>query len=121
MKLITSNLVDELIELSEEAIHISWITAFAMKSGVKLMLPTLKKAEARGCDIQLLVGDYLCITQPEALEILLEECPKAEVRMFQSHGRSFHPKAYLFRQEASQHVIVGSSNLSNSALTTGVE
>lgn len=121
MKLITSNLIDELIQLSEDAIHISWITAFAMKSGVKLILPTLKKAESRGCDIQLLVGDYLCITQPEALKLLLDECPNAEIRMFQSHGRSFHPKAYLFRQDAVQHVIVGSSNLSNSALTTGVE
>ncbi|RUL51325.1 DEAD/DEAH box helicase family protein [Lysinibacillus antri] len=121
MKLITYNLIDELVNLCEEAIHICFITAFAMKSGVQLILPTLKKAHARGCDIQLLVGDYLYITQPDALKMLLEHLPNAEIRMFHSHGRSFHPKAYLFREESLQHVIVGSSNLSNSALTNGIE
>lgn len=121
MKLITSNLIDELVNLCEEAIHICWITAFAMTSGVRLVLPELKKAYNRGCEIQLLVGDYLYITQPDALQLLLEQLPNAEIRMYQSHGRSFHPKAYLFREESTQHLIVGSSNLSNSALTSGVE
>lgn len=121
MKLITANLVTELQELSQDAVHICWITAFVMKSGVKLMLEDLKKAEERGCEIQLLVGDYLSITQPEALRMLVENLPTAQIRMFQSYGRSFHPKAYLFKGKDSQHVIVGSSNLSNSALTSGVE
>ena len=111
----------ELKDLSEEAVHVCWITAFAMKSGVNLMLPTLKKVHERGAEIQLLVGDYLSITQPEALRILLDNLPRAEIRLYQSYGRSFHPKAYLFRHEESQHVIVGSSNLSRSALTTGIE
>lgn len=121
MKLITANLVTELQELSQDAVHICWITAFVMKSGVKLMLDDLKSAEERGCEIQLLVGDYLSITQPEALRMLVENLPTAQIRMFQSYGRSFHPKAYLFKGKDSQHVIVGSSNLSNSALTSGVE
>ncbi len=121
MKLITANLVNELQELSQDAVHICWITAFVMKSGVKLMLEDLKRAEERGCEIQLLVGDYLSITQPEALRMLVENLPTAQIRMFQSYGRSFHPKAYLFKGKDSQHVIVGSSNLSNSALTSGVE
>ncbi|WAA13355.1 DEAD/DEAH box helicase family protein [Fervidibacillus halotolerans] len=121
MKLITANLINELTHLTEDAIHICWITAFAMKSGVSLILPTLKKAHDRGCEIQLLVGDYLYITQPEALKILLENLPNAEIRMYRSYGKSFHPKAYLFRHQTSQHVIVGSSNLSQSALTSGVE
>lgn len=121
MKLITANLVTELQELSQDAVHICWITAFVMKSGVKLMLEDLKKCEERGGEIQLLVGDYLSITQPEALRMLVENLPTAQIRMFQSYGRSFHPKAYLFKGKDSQHVIVGSSNLSNSALTSGVE
>ncbi|WP_431030504.1 DEAD/DEAH box helicase family protein [Lysinibacillus sp. LZ02] len=113
--------MNELKDLSEEAVHICWITAFAMKSGVNLMLPTLKKASERGAEIQLLVGDYLSITQPEALRTLLANLPQAEIRLYRTYGRSFHPKAYLFRHEGSQHVIVGSSNLSRSALTTGIE
>lgn len=121
MKLITANLVHELQQLSEEAVGVSWITAFAMKSGVKLMLPTLLKLHEKEMDIQLLVGDYLSITQPDALQLLVDSLPNAEIRLFKTYGQSFHPKAYLFRHEQTQHVIVGSSNLSKSALTTGVE
>lgn len=121
MRLITSNLVNELKELNEEAEHICWITAFAMKSGVKLMLKSLQEAHERGATIQLLAGDYLSITQPDALEMLYTALPNAEIRLYQAHGQSFHPKAYLYRDSHAQHVIVGSSNLSKSAMTTGVE
>ena len=44
-----------------------------------------------------------------------------EVRLWQSNGTSFHPKAYIFQYDDSGTLIVGSSNLSRSALTTGVE
>ncbi|MBK3497405.1 hypothetical protein JFL43_21845 [Viridibacillus sp. YIM B01967] len=92
-----------------------------MESGVKLVLPALKRAHDEGIELKLLVGDYLCITQPNALKLLVENLPNAEIRMYQSLGVSFHPKAYLFRQEDEQYVIVGSSNLSSSALKQGVE
>lgn len=121
MKLITHNLVHELQALATDATHISWVVAFAMKSGVELMLPTLKVAQERGATIQLLVGNYLCITQPHALTLLHEALPTAEIRLYETASVSFHPKAYLFQHAAAQHVIVGSSNLSRSALTTGIE
>lgn len=121
LQLITSNLVSHLQQLIEKSTSISWITAFAMESGVKLILPTLKLAHDRGVEMKLLVGDYLYITQPKALQLLVENLPNAEIRMYQSRGISFHPKAYLFRQQDEQHVIVGSSNLSRSALKQGIE
>lgn len=68
-----------------------------------------------------MVGDYLYITQPQALELLLQELPGAEIRIHKSSGISFHPKAYLFRSEITNHLIVGSSNLSASALQRGIE
>ena len=91
MKLITSNLVDELKQLTKPSEHISWITAFTMESGVKEVLDSLKDAQANGAVIQILTGDYLYITQPKALRLLLTELPNAEVRLFQSRGKSFHP------------------------------
>lgn len=121
MKLITANLVDDLKALNKDAQQISWITAFAMKSGVKLMLDSLKEAHNHDAQIQLLVGDYLCITQPEALTLLHEALPNAEMRLYKTRGISFHPKAYLYQHSDAQHVIVGSSNLSKSALVNGVE
>lgn len=121
LKLITSNLIQHLTELSKDATSVYWITAFAMKSGVRLVLPQLKEALARNAEIRILVGDYLYITQPDALELLLQELPNAEIRLHKSSGVSFHPKAYLFRSESKNHLIVGSSNLSASALGKGIE
>ncbi|MEG0450900.1 MAG: DEAD/DEAH box helicase family protein [Lysinibacillus sp.] len=121
LQLITSNLVSHLQKLTVNSTSIAWITAFAMESGVKLILPTLKQAHDRGIEIKILVGDYLYITQPKALQLLVENLPNAEIRLYQSRGISFHPKAYLFRQLETQHVIVGSSNLSASALKQGIE
>ncbi len=121
LQLVTSQLVGHLGRLSREAVEINWITAFAMKSGVRIVTPFLKEAADRGVPIKLLIGDYLFVTQPEALGILLEELPSAEIRLWKSGGASFHPKSYLFRGEETSHLIVGSSNLSRSALTEGVE
>jgi len=121
IRLITSNLIGEIKELTQKADNIYWIVAFAMKSGVRLVLPHLKEAAKNGAEIKILIGDYLHITQPEALELLFAELPKAEIRLYESHGVSFHPKAYLFRTAQDSHVIVGSSNLSASAMTRGIE
>ncbi|WP_424237594.1 DEAD/DEAH box helicase family protein [Bhargavaea ginsengi] len=122
LQLITSELIRHLEKLSGDAEEIHWMTAFTMKSGVRKVLPFLKAASNRGSSIKLLTGDYLYISQPEALELLLKELPEAEIRLWKSGGASFHPKAYLFRgREDNHHLIVGSSNLSKSALTSGVE
>lgn len=121
LRLITSNLIHDLTKLSSDATSICWVTAFGMKSGVKLVLPTLKEALSRNAEIKILLGDYLFITQPQALELLLHELPGAEIRLHRSNGISFHPKAYLFRSENNNNLIVGSSNLSASALQKGVE
>ena len=121
LQLVTSQLVTHLNRLSKEAVEIHWITAFAMQSGVRIITPFLKEAANRGVPIKLLVGDYLFVTQPDALQLLLDELPFAEIRLWKSGGASFHPKSYLFRGEETSNLIVGSSNLSKSALTTGVE
>ncbi|WP_338751174.1 DEAD/DEAH box helicase family protein [Bacillus sp. FJAT-52991] len=121
LQLITKNLVDTINTLTEEAEEIYILTSFVMKSGVKKILPSLKKAALRGAEIKIGTGDYLHITQPDALQLLVDELPEAEVRMWKSGGKSFHPKAYLFRTNGLGHLIVGSSNLSASALTSGIE
>jgi superfamily II DNA or RNA helicase/HKD family nuclease len=92
-----------------------------MKSGVRLLKETLKKAAERGADIKICAGDYLFVTQPEALREMISIHPDIEVRLWRSRGVSFHPKAYLFENTTSGYFIVGSSNLSKSALTEGIE
>lgn len=119
--LITDHLLSHLLEKIEQASTICILTSFVMKSGVELLLDPLKRAAERGVDIKVCTGDYLYITQPEALKSLVEIHPKIEVRLWNSNGRSFHPKAYLFHLEEEGHLVIGSSNLSRSALTSGVE
>lgn len=93
-----------------------------MKSGVDVLAPHLKGAVERGAEIQVCTGDYLFVTQPEALERLIAIHPNISVRLFKSNGKSFHPKAYLFDiPDENGYFIVGSSNLSRSALKMGTE
>lgn len=97
------------------------LTSFVMKSGVDVLAPLLRKAAEKNVDIKVCTGDYLYITQPDALEKLYEIHPDIEIRLWRSAGKSFHPKAYLFECESDGVMIVGSSNMSRSALTSGVE
>jgi superfamily II DNA or RNA helicase/HKD family nuclease len=122
IKLITANLADELIPGIERATGIYILTSFIMESGVRLLQPYLKAAAERGAEIKILAGDYLFVTQPQALRRLLSIDPRIEARLWRSYGTSFHPKAYLFDYEEGQGLmIVGSSNLSLSAFRMGYE
>lgn len=104
----------------DEAQSVDLAVAFAMDSGVALMEPWFRDLLARGGRLRIVVGDYLDTTDPAALGRLLD-LEGAELHVFETAGISFHPKAWLFRASDSGGAIVGSSNLSQSALTTGVE
>ncbi|NMP23642.1 DEAD/DEAH box helicase family protein [Sulfobacillus harzensis] len=97
------------------------VVAFLRVSGLSTLMRQLRRFLDAGGEVKLLTGDYLYITEPEALRMLLNLGPNLELRLWRSFGRSFHPKAYLFETDAHAEVIVGSSNLSRSGLTSGVE
>ncbi|WP_294739320.1 DEAD/DEAH box helicase family protein [uncultured Exiguobacterium sp.] len=119
-KLTTHHLYDSLVDAIDQAEEVYIVAAFAQKSGVTLLVPAFRRALQRGAEIRLLIGDYLHITDPEALAQLLS-LDGLSVRFYRSGGRSFHPKAYLFRNAETGLSIVGSSNISNSALRSGIE
>jgi superfamily II DNA or RNA helicase/HKD family nuclease len=121
INLITHNLGDHLIEKIKAASSICILTSFVMKSGVDYLKDALKIAAERGADIKICTGDYLYITQPDALKELLNIDDRIQTRLWVSNGVSFHPKAYLFQTENQECLFIGSSNLSKSALTQGVE
>ena len=121
VQLITHDLLQHLKENIREAKSCYILTSFVMKSGVKLLEPILKEATEQGTEIKICTGDYLYITQPEALTLLHDIHEDIEIRLWKSNGVSFHPKAYLLESESTNTLYVGSSNMSNSALTTGVE
>ncbi|WP_031408874.1 DEAD/DEAH box helicase family protein [Geobacillus vulcani] len=121
VELISRRLIDKLQEQISRSSTIYILTSFAMKSGVRLLKDSLEAAARRGADIKICVGDYLFVTQPEALRELISIHPDIEVRLFRSDGISFHPKAYLFEDSEQGYFVIGSSNLSRSALTDGIE
>ena len=104
------------------ATTIDIIVSFLMESGVKLLLQDLKEALARGVDIRILTGNYLKITQPQALYLLKSELgDKVDLRFYNNPNKSFHPKAYMFHNPLDSEIYIGSSNISRGALTSSIE
>ncbi|HKJ84594.1 MAG TPA: DUF3427 domain-containing protein [Spirochaetia bacterium] len=101
--------------------------AFVLKSGVNALEPHLRDILARREGrVRLVTGDYLDVTEPEALAQLRdlsdESTGTLELRVFETKNQSFHPKAYLIHHsERHQSAYVGSSNLTRTALQSGVE
>lgn len=116
--------------------RIDLLVSFIMRSGLDLVLEHLDDALSRGAQVRILTTDYLSITDPDALAVLLDRqeslgttgatgsaAGRLEVRIWQDPGSSFHPKVYLFwnEQTATAAGFVGSSNLSRSGIATGLE
>ncbi len=102
--------------------QIDIIVSFLMESGVKMILRDLEAALDRGTGIRILTGNYLGITQPSALYLLKYKLKdRVDLRFYNDPGRSFHPKAYMFHYETDSEIYIGSSNISRSALTSGIE
>lgn len=115
-------LYPQLKKSMKHAHSIDIIVAFLMESGVRMILQDLKQALVRGCKIRILTGNYLGITQPSALYLIKKELgEQIDLRFYIEKDRSFHPKAYIFHYKKFSEIYIGSSNISKSALTSGIE
>jgi superfamily II DNA or RNA helicase/HKD family nuclease len=100
-----------------------FMVSFVRWSGLQLLLRVIDdfRVSHPNRKIKILTSTYLKITEPKALRRLLE-FPHIETKVFDSGHVSFHTKAYLFERTSNLHtVIIGSSNLTYSALQTGHE
>lgn len=98
------------------------IVSFLMESGVKLLRKDLEEISNKNIPIRILTGNYLNITQPSALYLIKDILGEnVDLRFYNDTKRSFHPKAYIFEYEDGGEIFIGSSNLSKSALTEGIE
>ena len=112
----------QLIQSCQKAKGIDIIVSFLMESGVKMLLKTLKEALNNGAKIRILTGNYLGITQPSALYMIKRELhEQVDLRFYNEKDRSFHPKSYIFHYSDYSDIYIGSSNISRSALTSGIE
>jgi len=128
-----------LVPLFATATDLAIIAAFVQDSGLDLLKEHVLSALERGARVRLLTGDYLAITQVEALERLLEwsefdaiqtgesktsgrfEAQVIETAKLPGGTRSFHPKSWRFEGPGLAVAFVGSSNVSLAALKTGIE
>lgn len=112
----------QLVQSIAGAKSIDIIVSFLMESGVKMLLKDLQGALDRGVSLRILTGNYLGITQPSALYLIKHTLGnRVDLRFYNERERSFHPKAYIFHYENYSDIYIGSSNISRSALTSGIE
>lgn len=96
--------------------------AFITLGGIAPLLGTLKDLEKRGTKGRILTTDYLMFSDPRALD-RLNSLKNLEVRIFRTveNNKGFHTKGYMFHNNGDLRIIVGSSNLTQSALSTNHE
>ncbi|MCM1988815.1 DUF3427 domain-containing protein [Oceanirhabdus seepicola] len=111
---ILSNIISELESCRGFMISVAFITS----SGITPLLQTLKDLEDKGVKGQILTTDYLNFSEPKALKRLLE-FSNLEIKLYDKE--SFHTKGYIFQHSDCYKIIVGSSNLTQTALTKNKE
>lgn len=113
-KKVLSTIIQELNNCEEFWFSVAFITT----SGVATLIETLISLEHRGIKGKILVSQYLNFTQPEALKRLLQ-FKQIEIKI--AVDGAFHSKGYLFKKKELYTLIIGSSNLTASALCTNIE
>lgn len=96
--------------------------AFITMGGIAPLLGTLKDLEAKGTKGRILTTDYLLFSDPRALD-KLSSLNNLDVRVFKTgeNNVGFHTKGYMFHNNGDLRIIVGSSNLTQDAITKNHE
>jgi HKD family nuclease len=115
---VLSSIEDELLVCEEFYISVAFITM----SGITPLLQTFEKLEKRNIRGRILTTDYLNFSEPKALS-KLRELKNIELKMYMTDGaeEGFHTKGYIFKKEEIFRIIIGSSNMTMSALTKNKE
>ena len=115
---VLSSIEDELLACDSFAISVAFITM----GGITPLLQTLQELEKKKIRGKILTTDYLNFSQPEALK-KLAGLHNIELRMYRADEAEtgFHTKGYIFHNDETYRIIIGSSNMTQSALTRNME
>lgn len=96
--------------------------AFITMGGIAPLLGTLKDLEKKGIKGRILTTDYLTFSDPRALD-KLNSLNNLELKVFKTGEQNvgFHTKGYMFHNNGNLRIIVGSSNLTQDAITKNHE
>lgn len=117
-KKVLSSIEDELLACDQFQISVAFITM----SGITPLLQTLQELEKKKIPGQILTTNYLNFSEPRALK-KLNELSNITLKMYdvEAADEGFHTKGYIFRKEEVYRIIIGSSNITSSALTSNRE
>ncbi|WP_323789229.1 DUF3427 domain-containing protein [Psychroserpens sp.] len=113
-KKVLSTIIKELENCDSFFISVAFVTT----SGVAALINTFKSLEEKGVKGKILVSQYLNFTQPEALK-RLSQFKNIELKIVTKENS--HSKGYIFKYSDYYNLVIGSSNLTSSALSTNKE
>lgn len=115
-------LAHELLEEMRSADGVDILVSFIKWSGLRLLMPAFEDLRDRHVPVRLITTSYMGASDAPAVE-WLAHLPNVEVRVsYDTERTRLHAKAYHFKRHSGfSTAYIGSANMSQAAMTSGLE